>query len=105
MPRPRVSQARKNLGKLPAAIRLAPPAPNELEEVWRLTVTRRAEAERQLALLPEAEWLTSKLHRVIDSATSTLIRLSVVMNISRPIVVAQRPADEGNPWRVLRGGK
>ena len=107
MPRPRVAQAKKNLAVLPAAIRLAPPAPNvELEEVWRLTVARRAAAERQLAELPPEAWRASGLHRIIDQTTSAMIRMQAALNIARAVVVAQRPAEaEGNPWRVLRGGK
>ena len=109
MPRPRVAQAKKNLAVLPAAIRLDPPAPNvELEEVWRLTVARRAAAERQLAELPPEAWRMSGLHRIIDQTTSAMIRMQAALNVSRPVVVAQRPAEEtGNPWagfRVVRGG-
>ncbi len=107
MPRPRVAQAKKNLAVLPAAIRLAPPAPNELEEVWRMTVARRAAAERQLAELPPEAWRTSGLHRIIDQTTSAMIRMQAALNIARAVTVAQRPAEaEGNPWagfRVVRG--
>ena len=43
----------------------------------------------------------------MDRAANLLMRLTPVLNVSRPVVVAQRPAEaEGNPWagfRVVRG--
>lgn len=107
MPRARVARTKRELGVLPLSKMAVPAASDELEAVWRLTVARRAEAERRLALLSEADWLTSPLHRVIDACTSALIRMAPVRNVARGVLVAQKPAEaEGNPWagfRVVRG--